>query len=430
MKGGGRILTMLNAVQRKDLVRHCTDTAASSGFYRRLYGMGPHEGPKEISTPTEWGSLPPIQKDDLIAMPLWERSFLPLGLLDHLRASSGTSGKPPLFSPRTHVRGMEYRLGFHDFKRPFMSYTVPMMPHWHERFQREHGRNPLVVVYDPTAPEASARLARIAGVDALSLFVYHMPAAAQALSHEGLGENIRFIEITGEICTRALYEHLRNTFPHATIVQSYNSSEIEDAHIGMPCKPIDGSEPLAVYHPKESHYLEIIDPYSGLVLEPKAGTEGDLLITAYPGEPAAMPLLRFRIGDTVRIVEERCPHGSFSFTVLGRTGMDFLKVAGGVLRADEVARALRLFSDRVTDRFSLRVREVHTDRGPLLSPLLEVELKGTPNMEVLAGDIAAQLRIGPTMTWQRGVEEGRFLPLSCAPLSRLSGSKNRRIVLE
>lgn len=417
---------MLSFQQRQQLLELVTGHGDS--FYRTHYGLSDSSARKSISNESEWHALPPIGKDDLLSHTLKERSFIPLRSLDHLRASSGTSGKPPLFSPRTHVRNMEYRLAYHDFQGAFMCYTVPMMPHWHERFMDEHGFSPRVVSYDPSAPAMSARLAKLAGVTGISLFVYHVPAAAEAFKREGIADSIRFVEVTGEVCTRALYEYMRETFPRATIAQSYNSSEVEDAHIGMPCKPMDGSEPLAVYHAKESHYLELVDAESGEPVEPAPGAEGDLLITAYPGEPASMPLVRFRIGDTVRIVEEKCPHGTFSFTILGRTDLDFLKVAGGVLRADEIARVLRLFPKLVTDRFSMRCEELSTADGPKLSPILEVEIRGDVDMETLARDISSHMRIHPTLTWERGVAEGRFLPLRIASLSPSNATKHRRIV--
>jgi phenylacetate-coenzyme A ligase PaaK-like adenylate-forming protein len=419
---------MLSLPERLRLLEFVTERKHS--IYRKHYRMNDSEQKLTLSREEEWRALPPITKDDLLGFPLAERSFLPLGKLDHLRVSSGTSGKPPLFSPRTHVRNMSYRLAFHDFKGAFMCYTVPMMPHWHERFLVENGIPATIVSYDPSAPEISARIAKLAGVTGVSLFVYHVPRAAVALKNEGVAQNVRLLEITGEICTNALYEYIRETFPHATILQSYNSSEVEDAHIGMPCKPMDGTEPLAVYHAKDTHYLELVDTRTGEYVEPSAGAEGDLLVTAYPGEPASMPLVRYKIGDTVRVVEASCPHGGFSFTVLGRTDLDFLKVAGGVLRADEIARVLRLFPSSVTDRFCMRCEEIQTDGGPKLSPVLEVETRHRDvDMEVLGRDIAAHLRINPGLTWERGVAEGRFLPLRLAPLSVSSGSKHRRIIM-
>ncbi len=420
---GHRMLSF-EALQR--LVAHTT-APGQRPFYRTLYGLT-GEDSLTLSSLAQWEVLPPVTKDALIDMPLTERSFLPLSNLDHLRTSSGTSGKPPLFSPRTRVRGMEYRLAQHDFNHAFLAFSVPLMPHWHEEFQREHGRSPRVVVYDPKHPRASVLLAEASGVDALSVFVYHITAIGEEMKRVGMNKNIRLLEVTGETCSRAQYDYMRETFPNATIVQSYNSSEVEDAHIGMPCKAMDGSEPLAVYHPKETHYLELVDPESGAVIAPKAGAEGDLLVTAYPGEPASFPLIRFRIGDTVRVVEERCPHGTWSFTVLGRTDMDFVKIPGGILRADEVARVLRTMP-QVTDQFELHCSEVATPEGPRLKPLLRLTLRGTADLEVLAAEIAGALRVAPSMTYAQGVERGRYLKLTCEPLVTPPGGKTRRMVM-
>lgn len=418
---------MLTLEERRNLVLHATGNGRR--FYRTLYAVPEYAPTLSIAEEAQWRALPFVTKDALIAMPLRERSFLPLSALDHLRTSSGTSGKPPLFSPRTHVRAMEYRLQYHDFANAFLAFTVPMMPHWHERFQKEHGRLPRVIAYDPKNPTASVRLAAAAGVDAFSVFVYHVNDVGEAMKKISMHTRIRFAEVTGETCTRAQYEYLRETFPNAVIVQSYNSSEVEDAHIGMPCKPMDGSDPLAVYHPKDTHYLELIDPDTGTLIEPKVGAEGDLLITSYPGEPASFPLIRYRIGDTVRVVEERCPHGSWSFTVVGRTDMDFLKVPGGVLKADEIARTLRLFPELVSDRFELHCTEEATVHGPLLKPTLCVEPRGSLPLEEFARTISKNLRVAPNFTYEDGVRAGRYLPLSCALLSLAGTAKTRRITL-
>ena len=420
---------MLSFEQRKDIVQSVTQRDRRSDFYRAHFGLTSPDEHLSVNTENEWRSLRPVTKDDLLASPLHRRSFLPLTELDHVRASSGTSGKGVLFSPRTHVRSLEYRLNFHDFAGAFMTYTVPMMPHWHETVYEAHGRIPRVLSYDPKEPEASARIARAANVDGLSLFVYHVRDAGEAFKKYGLHEHIRFLEITGELCSKTLFSYMRTTFPRATIVQSYGASEVEDVHIGIPCRPMTGEEPLALFHEKETHYLEIIDPESGQVLEPHEGTEGELLITAYPGEPSAFPLIRFRIGDTVRVHAPSCEHGRLAFSVVGRSALDFLKMPGGILRADEIERILRLMPTDVSDEFQAHRYEHMTPYGPKPQITIAVQRKKQTDLESLAHTISSLLRVNPERTYADGVREGRYLPLICTDLDTdRTGNKHRRLI--
>ncbi len=419
---------MMNFNHVKELVALATRKEGGQ-FYRHLYGIRSDASPIQINSPEDWETLPLLTKDDLIAVPLRDRSFLPMSKVDHLRPSSGTSGKGPLFSPRTYLREMDYRLAYHDFKRPIVSYTVPMMPHWHEQFQQAHGIASCSISFDPKNPAACARLARIVGADALSFFAFHVPLIAPHLVHEGIAERIRFIEIAGEACTRALFEFMRETFPHAIILPFYGSSEAEDSPIGMPCRPITGEMPLALYHGKPSHYHEIIDPDTLKVIEPLPDAEGELVMTAYPGEPSSFPLIRFRTGDTVRVMEKECAaHGTWSFTVLGRTQMDFIKIQGGVLRADEIARVLRTMQDDVTDRYELHCTDESGPQGPLFTPILRIETKRPLDIVKIAERIARSLRVSPTMTYADGAAQGRYAQLVCEEFHPLQGAKSKRIV--
>jgi phenylacetate-coenzyme A ligase PaaK-like adenylate-forming protein len=417
-------MSMLSFSARQSLLARCLQHP--NGFYRRLYGSGD----LAVSTEAEWQRLRPVTKDDLLTVPLADRSFLPLSELDHVRASSGTSGKPPLFSPRTHVRGLDCRLQYHRFERPFLAYAIPMTPHWHERFHEEHGYPPRVISIDPQFPEATVRLATVAGVDAVSLFAYQLRTIGEAMKATGLNERIVFVEIAGEACSRARYEYARATFPRATLVHSYGSSEVEDVPMGMPCGVMRETEPFAVYHPKESHFLEIVDSETLAPVPYTPGAEGELLITSYPGEPAAFPLIRFRIGDTARIVEMPCEHGGeFSFTIVGRTDIDFIKLEGGVIRVDEVERVMRSLSDIVTDEFELHRFEHATPEGPRTRLELRVELRMATDLDALARAISERLRINPEKSYADGVAAGRFLPLVCVPLVKGDpNQKHKRII--
>ena len=421
---------MLNFGQLQSLTEHVTDPAGGQ-FYRKLYKMLPGDPSLKIGSLKEWQSLPLVTKEALGAVPLKDRLFIPMPLVDHIAVSSGTSGRSPLFNPHTNERNQEFQFEYHDFKTPIMAFGGPMIPHQYERFMRQNGIPERVVAFDPKNPKASVILARAAGVDSLSLFLYQVHAAGEHMKKEKMNERIRFIDVVGETCSQVFYEYMRKTFPKAKIVSSYGAQEVDDApYIGIACKPMNGSEPLAVYHPKKTHYLEIRNPETGEILEPRAGVEGDLLVTAYQGEPAVFPLLRLQIGDSIKVVEEKCPHGSWSFTVLGRTNMDFVKIEGGELRSDEIGRVLRLFPERVSDIFQLHCYTRETQKGPLLELVLQVDARGKINFELLARDIENNLRTGPSFTYGEGVKEGRYLPIRCEPLEQKNdGKKHKRIVV-
>ena len=384
-------------------------------YYRSLWKMEASET-KTITSSEEWHALPFVTKDSLLQTPFPERLFVKSTGVDHLRMSSGTSGKPPLFSARTLLRGMDYRLEFHDFKKPVLAYWVPAIPHWHEHFQSLHGAVPHAVAYDPKHPAASIKIAKAVGADSISTFAFHIPAIAAEMQEEGMAESIRFIEICGESCSRALLEFMRGVFPHAVIIPFYGSSEVEDSPIGRPCRAITGEEPLSLYHAKDSQYHELIDPMSGNPVEAVAGAEGELVVTAYH-EGLAFPLIRYRTGDVVRVIEQSCStHHSWSFTVLGRAELDFIKIPGGVLRADEIERVLHVLNDRVTGRYELHRFEHDTEHGPQTQAELRIEPRGAVDLPQLALDIARALRVAPSYTYADGVKDGRYLPLVCVPL--------------
>ena len=420
---------MMTFEQLQSLVGTCTDSSGPT-IYRKLYGL--LKGEKvSIRSWRGWRDLPLLSNDFLLNTPFKDRLFTSINNVDHVRVSSGTSGKPPLFSPRTYLRGMEYRSAYHNFKKPILAFGVPATPHWHEYFQKSLGQRPHVIVFDPKNASASVKLARIAGVDSISLFAFHVPLISEHVVREGIGKNIRFVEICGESCSHHLLNLMRDIFPNATILPFYGSSEVEDSPIGVPCRPITGEKPLAIYHAKGSHYHEIIDPETGGWIAPKVGAEGELVITAFPGEPSAFPLIRYRTGDMVRVTLDRCKkHGAWTFTILGRVSHDFLKIPGGVLRADEAERVIQKLHNRVTDKFEVHRVEELTPSGLKIRVELHVETTNPGvDINILAHDFSRELRVNSERTYADGVKQGLYLPLVCRALPKTKTSgKHRRIV--
>lgn len=393
-------------------------------FYRRLYGLKDADGPLTIDDPQGWEALPFLTKESLLSASVRERSFVPYRALDSFYASSGTTGLP-LFGARACIRGPLYRSAYHDFKGATLSAII--LPHMTERALRAEGALGRVVALDPKRMQASVALAKAAGIDSVLAHSFLMPLLCEHLSRAGVAEHIRYVEIAGEPCSAAQYEFMRARLPNATITPVYGAREVEGP-IGIPCRPLGGS-PLEVYHPNPDYYLELVDS-QGRVLEPKEGLEAELVVTAYAGEPFAFPLIRYRIGDTVRVVERACrTHGAWSFTILGRTETDFLKIPGGMVRADEVERVLERLGVPHPDEFQLRVSEVPAERSVTTALTLSCRIPGAATPESFCAAVAQALRVGPSYTYADGVRDGHYVPLAYAePSSAPEIAKRKRIV--
>jgi len=416
---------MMTLQQLHDLVEVCTKRGISP-FYRKLYGMSAHEPAKNITTWDDWRSLPVFAKEHLTGQTLPGRVFHPWHNIDTILASSGTSGNPPVYSSWTLNDGYGHRLQYHDFKRATLS-SMPT-PYQQDWILRKNGCAGRLIILDPRRHTASVRLAQTMGVDSMFLILHHLPMIAEEMVRLRVSENIRFIEIAGETCSRSLFLYIRKMFPNAIIAPIYGSSDVETSPIGIPCRPMTGEEPLEVYHEGERTYLEVIDPETGTPVPVKNGVEGDLVITSYAGATATFPLIRYKIGDTVRVVEAPCKkHGTWSFAVLGRTQMDFLKVPGGILRADAVERTLRILGDAVSDRFELHRYERDTSTGMKVEVVLYVEVPENTDMGMLARNISKELYVGASYTYEDGVREGLYLPLTCVPLSESPSKTGKRI---
>lgn len=393
------------------LVRSCT-ASGTSPFYRKLYGLSERDAPIDIGTWKDWEKLPTFGKEHLTRETLPSRVFLPWSNIDTILASSGTSGNPPVYSSWALNDGYAYRNDYHDFKRGVLSsMPTPFQQDW---IVRKGGGGPLVIL-DPRRAAASIKLAKAAGVDSMFLILHHVPLIGEAMIQSGINTDIKFIEIAGETSSLALFRYMRDTFPNATITAIYGSSDVETSPIGIPCRPMTDDDPRAIYHAGPRTHLEIIDSETGTPIEPHAGCEGELLITANAGEEATFPLIRYRIGDTVRVIDSPCAqHSDWSFEVLGRTDMDFLKVPGGILRADEVERVLRELA--LPDTFELHRYEVN-DTGVLRArAVLRLSVGPDAPLDELARSIAGKLRVSAEYTYERGVREGLYLPLTCERL--------------
>lgn len=404
---------MLDLQTLRGLAAMC---ASRSDFYAKRL-------PRQIDSWDAWREVPLISKEDILSLPFESRSLSPIRESDWIGASSGTSGTPPLFLPRSHVKGFEYRWSS-GYGRSLLSSIGP--PHRQEIFFEEHGEEPRVVCLDPKRIEGSVRLAKAAGVDSMFVFPFLIAQVGEAMGQIGTCSNIRFIELGGEVPTLALLQYIEKTFPNARISGQYGAADIEASPIAYTCQPMTTQNVDALYHAWGDVYFELIDPDTTTPQRWAHGSEGELVVSASAEGPYAFPLLRYRLGDLVRVGAPCEAHGEWTFTILGRAQLDTLKIVGGILRADEITRVLKKHKD-ITDVFELHHFLRQTAAGPKSEFRLDIEPRGSVDLSALALDLAREIRVAPSFALADGIRQGLYLPLQCGILAQ-SASKRKRIV--
>ena len=396
----------------------------SPSFYRDLYGMSGSGTTPTLPNWEAWHAMPCVTREKLESTPALEHIFGTLSSVDFFSASSGTGGKPPLFSPRGVIAGYEYRAEWYAMEGPFLSGIHP--PHRVQFMLQLRKRPARVVTLDPNNLHTSLRLAAAAGVDGMYVPVFLAAQIAEQLQTLGANKRVQFVELSSGPVPNSLIRKLREIFPDAVLCSSWGMTDIDASPMGIPCRPLAVNEQV-VYHLKEDIHMDIVDPDTLAPLPLEAGSEGELLLTSYP-ESAAFPLIRYRTGDIGRIVETSCKrHSRPIFAIVGRAESDFIKVPGGVLRADEVARVLAHL-DPALERFELHLYQTDTPSGIRYRAVLHVDAPDT-ELTALARSVALSLRIGPSFTYADGERDGRLEPLRCVSLvPSAANKKNRRMV--
>lgn len=402
----------------------------AKGFYRRHFGLREGEGPVEIKTWSEWSGLPLITKEELTAVASRERICGSWSDINRLGVTSGTTGKRPIVAMQSLMDPYAFRLAYHDHRKGCLAYIFPAPPHWHEIRMRERGVQGRVVVLDPKRPAASVRLAKAAGIDTLSVFTFHIPIVGPHIERAGFASRIRLIEICGEPCSEGLFSYISRTFPNAQVRGFYGIFENEEGNIAYTCGPITKDRLDAPYHAiTPFQYHEILDLVTGSIVKPAKGAEGELVLTIRKRPVSVFPLIRYRTGDIIRVAAEDCAeHGGWSFHIIGRRELDFVKLPGGQLRVDELEKAVRAQKEYL---FDTDFRAFVDESGEVPKPSLEIalHLRRPSDAPRVAKKIAAALRVGPAFTYADGVARGLYGEIVCENLAEATAQhKTKRIV--
>lgn len=379
-----------------------------SDFYRDKYQREGFNPSRDLEHVADIPRVPRLTREELAATSPFERLFSEPNDVRVVRYTSGTTRSPLMLI----FRG-EYAYGIPG-KRPLILFQSSQVDAYYAALPRVAALPyfpPLVG--SPASYAISAALATMYRTDA----VIGIPSRILALAAElapAARSAVEKVFIVGERVTPAIRDDLKTQFPNATLDLRYGMTEFGCP--GYQCGMLRAQSDIR-YHCSPEYLLEVTDPSSGLWQ--KIGDEGEVVLTDLRETPHQ--LIRYRTGDAARIVAtEPCVCGALAaFEVTGRVDADVIKIAGGILRTDEIERVLGELAETEGADFRAVVRTAGGRPVLTLDIALGARAAGHPAVaQALREAIAERLFLTSTKTLADFLKEGTFGGLEIQFVSR------------
>lgn len=316
-----------------------------------------------------------------------------------LRSTSGTSQSAPL-----HIifeMDEEVMARFGDCRRVFGAVGTMSVRLLATLFVR-YGKTPRQKIFFASVSDIGPDMASLADDFAPDMFYGFLSFNLSVLARMDSRalKSVPNVLVTGEYLTEAQRELLAQGCPRAKILQIYATSETTSASKDF-C-PYLG---VNTYHARRGVAIDIINKDEDGV--------GDVVLSWNMFRD--MRVSRYKIGDSGKIISEpcRCGEGS-TLMLMGRSGFDYLKLVGALLRKEEFDRVSGLCRDLI-DEYRAEAYSVN-QMGKLLGGVeLSVyrargELTETEKL-LLAERFSSELFVTPTQTFANLVDKNIFLPL-------------------
>jgi len=401
-----------------------------SDFYRKKYKNSP-VNLKEINSYEDFRKIPFLNKDEILAIPLKERTFVPEEEIARFSFSSGTTDNDnPLIIPWTSTMSPDKdhyrRLEQSGISRIFILLppSLGLLPPVDPKEQS------IFIPGDVANLSMSARLCKELGVQSIKstpTILYFFLKYLEEVAFDR--SSVKSISLIGEYCTSQKLDFFKKKFPEARIMLKYGVSEAGGI-IGVRIGCLADAPPN-YYHLKGDNklFLEFINDAGEVLSE---GEVGEIVVTSLKKQ--AFPLIRYKLADVAHIKEKKCTCGRPVMVLGGRRNYDVFKFHGVTIYTGLIEEALVQVMNFLEPQFQMHVYEKIT--GNKLAPKLKLQLKlkeGQSETDfvrnLIIESVSENLLLSPDKTLDYFVKSGIFLPLEIEFVQDWpQGAKSKNII--
>lgn len=330
--------------------------------------------------------------------------------------TSGTSSGKPLMVASHYPNEMFQR--FSHFKRPIIL-LGSMTGRLSQAVFFFYGRTSLnasALLLDSSDLKLGVELERLIDnfkPDSIFGFPTSIVRLLENINSSETRKYIETIGFIGEGLSNQKEQIFRDAVPGVKIVGVYGNAELgalsRELCVGSSiptCPYLETNQ----YHPNDEGgvKIEIIEQDKDGIGEVVVSLRGFL----YP-----VMIERYRTGDVGRFVSQQCRCGdSVTFELLGRKGLDYIKLAGTLLLQQEFDRVIAEFAEyiedyRVTAREIMRGNKMLGEVNMQIIPKEKLLKKSEPT-KWIAKHISRELFVTPTRTFMEATDAEVLVPLT------------------
>jgi phenylacetate-CoA ligase len=381
-----------------------------SSFYKDKYTKLP-----KVNSYKDFQKIPFLEKNEILNAGLKNFTFTPQDEIANYIFSSGTTGKPLITA---HNK------------------TIPLIPARDKLFAKLGVKKililfPVNIILHDKMPIIPKGILGIPGdINNLPLMVELMkeaeidgiittPTILSFLiielkkSKKFKYEQIKWLELSGEFCTKQRKDSICKIFPTAHVEHLWAATET-GGHKGYQCETLSNG-PSNLFHPfSEYHFHEIVDK-QGNILD-KQEKKGEIIHTDLYKK--VTPLIRYKTGDLGKIKRTSCDCGNnYLIEIVGRSNHDHLKLQGVILHTQSIEDSLDDIREYINPIFKMHVYEKKGISGTVPRLKLQLSLKKEIHKdseifrEKFIQQISDELRLSSKSTLSDLVKKGVFAPL-------------------